>query len=367
MQNDFAAYVLALLSIPGVGRRKAFHILRAYPTASSLFDATSEERARVFKNVKTLSADLLVETFEIRLQKASFLAEKHREAGIRILTHADSDFPKLLKIIDDPPIVLFLKGNPELINSFPCVAVIGTRKPSRLGMEVARRVTGHLVEWGYTIVSGLAKGIDATAHEAALSSGGPTVAVLAEGLDRIYPAENRGLASRIVASGGALLSEYPIGKRALRSTFIERDRLQSGLSIALFPIQTEVKGGTMHTVHFAEKQGRWIACPIPIASEENKSQWAGIKNLIQRDRAWAFQNETYNQLRERLKELAGGEIDQKIGRINAELERQPPLSAKGPDPTEANSQKHEFEKETRISDASAQDSPHPEAFNPLHS
>ena len=180
--------------------------------------------------------------------------------------------------------------------------MIGTRRPTPLGLEVARRITTFLVSMGYAIVSGLARGIDTAAHQATVDARGVGIAVLAEGLDRIYPKENRQLTETLVERGGALVSEYPLGTRAQRGYFVERDRLQSALSVAVMPIQTNIDGGTMHTVRFAEAQGRLVVCPAPLRKESSNPQYRGIHELIRTSRAWSFERGDYQELGRRLKD-----------------------------------------------------------------
>ena len=140
------------------------------------------------------------------------------------------------------------------------LAVVGTREPTKQGEEAAHRTARAAAEAGFAVVSGLARGCDTRAHEGCLGAGGVGVAVLAHGLDMVYPAENRDLAERLIKQGGCLVSEYPVGAKPAGPAFVERDRIQSGLSEAVLVIETGTRGGTMHTVKFARRQKRQIAC-----------------------------------------------------------------------------------------------------------
>ena len=299
-QGTAASYVLALLGIPGVGRRTAHKLLLKFPTLAHLAAAPPDDRQEALRQApRRISGDLM-DLVQAQLPAAERTVADHRDAGLAVLALPDPEFPPQLARIDDPPLVLFVEGDQAALVRVPCVAVIGTRKPTPVGTEVADRIARWLVRTGYTVVSGLAKGIDGTAHRAALAERGCTVAVLAEGLDHIYPPAHRSLAKTIARSGGALVSEYPLGYRAQRSSFVDRDRLQSGLSVAVIPVQTDVKGGTMHTVGFARRQGRFLACPHPVESEATAKQWAGIWALISAGGVWSFQKTSYSELETRL-------------------------------------------------------------------
>jgi DNA processing protein len=178
------------------------------------------------------------------------------------------------------------------------VAVVGTRNPTKTGQRTAFEVSQYLASQGYSIVSGLALGIDTAAHEGALAAMGVTVAVFATPLDKVYPAKNRSLADYVEESGGALVSEWPIGRGTSRQAFVFRDRIQSGLSIAVIPVQTDIEGGTMHTVKYAEKQGRLLLCPRPIPEEADMSQYAGIIHLVQTGRAQEVDTGDLDSLRQ---------------------------------------------------------------------
>jgi DNA processing protein len=226
-----------------------------------------------------------------RLPEATARIAKLHQEGIEVLAPSDERFPPRLAAIPSPPVLLFVKGAPETPAAVG-VAVIGTRTPTPGGLEISARVARVLAEHGWCVVSGLARGIDGAAHRAALEAGGRTVAFLPGALDRLYPPEHAGLADDIVKGGGALVSEYLPGTPPHRSTFIERDRLQAGLALAVVPIQRDLTGGTMHTVRFAEDFGRPIYCPTPLDSER-EAEWKGIKHLLREGRAVAFDRLTF--------------------------------------------------------------------------
>lgn len=162
--------------------------------------------------------------------------------------------PELLAGIAGPPETLFLAGSPEVLH-LPCLAIVGSRNPTTVGRDNAYRFARHLADTGFCIVSGLAEGIDAAAHEGALDAGGPTVAVLGHGLDTVYPQRNSALAERIVRSG-ALVTEYPPGTPPRRGHFPARNRIISGLSLGVLVVEAAKRSGSLITARLAGEQGR---------------------------------------------------------------------------------------------------------------
>lgn len=200
------------------------------------------------------------------------------DAGITALTPHDDHYPRRLKEIPDPPPLLYVRG--ELIDRDEwSLAIVGTRRPTPYGVQVTRSLTSELAASGLTVVSGLARGVDGVAHETTLDQNGRTVAVVASGLDHVYPPEHRGLAARILDSGGAMLSEYPLGKRPDARYFPRRNRIIAGMTLGTLVTEAGEKSGTWHTVTSALDQGREVfAVPGPITSEQS----TGANNVIKR-------------------------------------------------------------------------------------
>jgi len=169
----------------------------------------------------------------------------------------DKNYPKLLKEIFDPPKELYIWGELKAEEKYP-LAVVGTRKISSYGKQVAAPLVKNLAKAGLTIVSGLALGIDGLAHQAALDVGGRTIAVLGSSLDIIYPALHKKLAENIANSGGAVISEYPPGTRPAKYTFPARNRIVAGLSLGVLVIEAPEKSGALITARFALDQGREV-------------------------------------------------------------------------------------------------------------
>lgn len=204
----------------------------------------------------------------------SDLARMHRY-GIGFVFFLSSDYPPLLRELYDPPFAIFYRGvlpDPER----PMVAIVGTRSPSGDGALAARRIAREFAESGISAVSGLARGIDAFAHRGSVDGGGATVAVLACGVDTVYPRSNACLASRIVDAGGCLLSEYPPGETPLKYRFPERNRIISGLARSVLVVEAPEKSGALITADFALEQGRDLfVCADTLSSPRGE----GTRNL----------------------------------------------------------------------------------------
>lgn len=197
-------------------------------------------------------------------------------AGIGLVLSPDANFPEALREIPWPPFGLYAKG--EFETPFErCVSIVGTRKATVLGLRTAERFAKELARAGCTIVSGLAFGIDTAAHRGALAAGGRTVAVLAGGLDEVYPRANARLAEEIVAKGGALVSEYPPGSDTLPRRFIERNRIVSGLSRGVIVIEAPRESGALATAKFAVEQNRDV---FVVPGAVNHPNYAGSHGLI---------------------------------------------------------------------------------------
>ena len=200
-------------------------------------------------------------------------------APIRILKIEDKNYPKLLKEIKEPPKVLYYRG--ELNPGDQCFAIVGTRRCSDYGKQVALEMAGDLAEAGLIIVSGLAPGIDTFAHTATVERKKRTIAVLGTGIDEktTYPQSNLKLAQRILETGGCLISEYPPGTPGSKFTFPQRNRIISGLSLGVLVVEAKEKSGALITANWAKKQGRKIfAIPGLIHSLNSKGPHYLIKN-----------------------------------------------------------------------------------------
>jgi DNA processing protein len=225
-----------------------------------------------------------------RFKSASLmeLADKEfdrvKKKGYSLVTFGDTDFPVYLREIFDPPCVLYVQGRAEVLQG-PAVAIVGSRKPSPYGRAVAERLAEDLASRGIVIVSGLAVGIDATAHWGALK-GGRTAAVLGSGLDNLYPNVNRKLATKI-AETGAVVSEFPLDTEPFAHHFPRRNRIISGLARAVAVIEAAEKSGSLITAGFALDQGREVlAVPGNITSETSRGSNGLIKKGAKLVESW---------------------------------------------------------------------------------
>ena len=202
--------------------------------------------------------------------------EKVAKSGIKLVLSGEDDFPKILREIYWPPHGVYFKGEIDIFEK-PAIAVVGTRKATEDGLELARRFGREFGEAGVIVVSGLAFGIDSSAHKGCLDSRGKTAAVLACGLDEIYPKSNEKLSEEIISSGGAIISEYPPGVPPLPYRFIERNRLVSGLSLGVVVIEAPESSGSLATARFALEQNREVfVAPGPA----NHRNFSGSHSLI---------------------------------------------------------------------------------------
>jgi DNA processing protein len=198
------------------------------------------------------------------------------EQKATFLTYADENYPERLREIFDPAAVLWVRGNPDLLSE-PSIAVVGTRHPTPYGTGMAEMLSRDLAVHGLRILSGMARGVDSAAHRGAIAAGSPTIAVWGTGIDVIYPKENKSLAEQIVAGGGAIVSEYPLGTYPAPQNFPRRNRLLSGMSVGVLVIEAAENSGTRVTARCALEQNRDVfAVPGNVTT---KNAW-GPNTLI---------------------------------------------------------------------------------------
>ena len=278
--------IVKLLQVKGIGRIKVLRLAEMVDFTPS----SDQELAEVLsENLVALKAPVMA-TSEIlkHFQKGQELLEKSMSLGIQIVSCYDNNYPPLLKQTPTAPLLLNIIGNFQSLLDFSTVAVIGTRNPSAYGKVIGERIGFVLGQNNISVVSGLATGCDTAGHIGCLKAGGKTIAVLAHGLDTVYPKENKNLAEKIVETGGCLVSEYMVKTRALGNFFIERDRIQAGLSKATIVVETDIKGGTMHTVNYTIEYKRILAAfNHPLEKQNEKSR--GNKMLIAEKKAIGLQ------------------------------------------------------------------------------
>jgi len=246
--------LIAMNMVSGLGAITAKRMAGHFGSLAAVFDASETELAEVQGVSMERAGQFLA---ALRQAKVAEELDRAERAKVKLITWADEGYPELLRQIADPPLVLYLVGSLEAL-SMPSVAIVGTRRPTVYGREAARRFGYQLACAGYTVVSGLALGIDAEAHYGALQAKGRTAAVLGGALDRLFPRENRDLARDIAHKGGAVVSEYPFGRQPDRQTFPMRNRIVSGLSKGVLVIEASLTSGTLITVGQALDQNRSV-------------------------------------------------------------------------------------------------------------
>jgi DNA processing protein len=250
--EDVVRYYVGFNLVPGIGPLRLARLIERCGSIAAAWHA--DETMMIAAGLDARSMAGLQEARR-RIDLDAEL-ERLRAVGVTPISIADPRYPPLLRMIPAPPPLLYLCGTLTPADQ-RAVAIVGTRHPSHYGREAARRLARDLASAGLTIVSGLALGIDTIAHTAALEAGGRTIAVLASGIDRVYPERNRALAERIKTSG-ALLSDYPLGTPPAPLNFPPRNRIISGLSLATLVVEAGESSGALITVQFALDQGREV-------------------------------------------------------------------------------------------------------------
>ena len=253
--SDGLADWLRLTLIPGIGGESQRKLLAAFGLPETVFAAGYSALRGVIGD--RLAALLLDTDNRDAVARALDWAT---QPGQHILTLADSAYPQALLDIPDPPTLLYVRGRIDLLNR-PSLAMVGSRHPTPQGLDNAHQFAVALAKAGLVIVSGLALGIDAAAHQGALAGGGDSIAVIGTGNDRIYPARNRELAIAL-AERGCVISEFPLGTPVAAANFPRRNRLISGLARAVLVVEATVDSGSLITARLAAEQGREV-CAIP--------------------------------------------------------------------------------------------------------
>jgi len=263
---------IVLNALPNIGPITLNRLLAELGGEARAVFAAGRRRLEGVKGVGPVISDTLArwrEHFDLAREE-----ERMAKSGADFITTRDAAYPKLLREIHDPPIGLYRRGRYDFTQ--PCVAIVGSRRTTLYGQATAKKFAAELARLGFCVVSGLARGIDTAAHEGALSVGGKTAAVLGCGIDIIYPPENLELYRRIEAEG-AILSEFPFGRRADRQSFAMRNRIVAGACEAVIVVESDVDGGAMITAKFAGEQGRLIFA-VPGRIDQDSS--AGCHQLI---------------------------------------------------------------------------------------
>jgi DNA processing protein len=272
--DDALVENVRLALVAGVGPRLRKALLARFGSPAAIWAASKDELQSADGIGPKIANSIAAARDSIDAEAELRLAAEH---GIDVVTEADADYPRLLREIHDPPGVLFRRGQTTPQDEL-AIAIVGTRHATRYGLAQAERLAGSLARVGFTVVSGLARGIDAAAHRGALAAGGRTIAVLASGLLKIYPPEHKGLADE-VAAGGYVVSEAPPRMVPISGAFPQRNRIISGLSVGTIVIEAPLRSGALITIRHAYEQGREVfAVPGPIDSRMSHGCHALIKD-----------------------------------------------------------------------------------------
>ena len=253
---------IALRLVPGLGARRGMILLNNFRTPQAIFAASSSELQGqgISASVARSIASGCV------FDEAVTQQEKMRLLGVSVIPVFDRQYPSMLTEIFDPPILLFARGKVELLQTL-MLGIVGTRRPTPYGVTVADRLSEDLAKLGFTITSGMARGVDTCAHHAALKCDGNTVAVYGCGIDQVYPSENRKL-SEAIMSRGLVVSEYPMGSPAYPQNFPVRNRIISGMSLGVLVVEGAQYSGSAITARLAMEQGREVfAVPGNVTSK----------------------------------------------------------------------------------------------------
>jgi DNA processing protein len=271
MEGKYKQFLASFGAFHHISTETWLKLVGYFPNFKDAWEATSSEYLHAGISEKIVG-ELAAYKKQVEPQK---IWEELIKNQVSIIAFTEKEFPTNLKEIYSPPFLLYIKGELKPEDEL-AIAIVGARKFTDYGRRTTQDMASGIAQAGVTIVSGLALGLDAVAHEAAIKEGSRTIAVLANGLDRIYPTTNRGIAEKILENG-AIISEQPIGMPPLRQNFPARNRIISGLSTGVLVTEASEHSGTLHTANFALEQGRQIyAVPGPIYNPMS----AGPNNLI---------------------------------------------------------------------------------------
>jgi DNA processing protein len=270
---DDKRYWIGFNLIKGIGAVRLQALIQHFGDLEVAWKASPSDLAEAGLGRKVIER-IIQARAEVDLIK---LWEKVESQGIKILTWQDESYPGRLKEIDQPPPVLYIRGE-YLPDDLFAVAIVGTRRVTAYGRQITEEISSFLAATGITVISGLARGVDAIAHQSTLKAGGRTIAVLGSGVDKIYPPEHRGLAEQMMGRG-AIISDYALGTPPDASNFPPRNRIISGLSLAVVVVEAGETSGALITAEFAAEQGREVfAVPGSILAPQSK----GANKLIQK-------------------------------------------------------------------------------------
>ena len=285
LKDDERNYWVGFSVFPGVGPIKFKMLLSRFGSAKDAWKSSTSDLTKVLGEKLTARFD----EFRTKFSIADYAGRLQR-LGVSFVILADKEYPSLLSQIKNPPFVLYVKGDAEILNSSfakaskdrqvqndnraKYIAVVGARKTTQYGREVTKILTEELVASGFTIVSGLAIGVDAISHKTAIENNGKTIAVLGCGVDCCYPRSNQNIYNSIVSGGGIVVSEFPLGAMPTKGSFPSRNRIIAGLSLGVLVTEGAGDSGSLITANYAIKFGRPVfAVPGPITSDMSKGPY----------------------------------------------------------------------------------------------
>ena len=264
--------LLGLYSIPTIGSSRMRKLISIFSTPEAVLEASARQLKGI-EGIDAKTASRIKDGPNEDFIKSQLASIEENEVGI--LTYWDEDYPARLKKIYDPPAFLFYKGDTKYLSG-PAIGIVGTRIPSSYGKLITERFAAELVENNFTIISGFARGVDTIAHTTAIKNKGITIAVLGNGIDQVYPAENKKLFSQMVEQG-LIITEYPMGTNPDGGNFPKRNRIISGISVGVLIPEAGARSGALITALYAVDQDRDVFCvPGPITSGKS----AGVNKLI---------------------------------------------------------------------------------------
>lgn len=279
---DELRYILALTSIRGIGTSIGRQLIERFGSAEAVMKADTSTLLTLPPNIGPLLVRALADGHQMdRADRELRFIEDHH---IHALVYGQEGYPRRLMACPDAPLVLFVLGQTSVLDCKRMVGIVGTRQCTQYGRDMTTRFVGdlHQQEANLAVVSGLALGIDITAHRASLQYGVPTIAVVAHGLDRIYPSQHRDDARRILAEGGAIVTEYVTGTEPERGNFLSRNRIIAGLSDAVLVSESKDRGGSLVTASIALDYNREVFA-FPGRAGDSRSE--GCNRLIRLNRA----------------------------------------------------------------------------------
>ncbi|MGE5329234.1 MAG: DNA-processing protein DprA [Deltaproteobacteria bacterium] len=264
-------YYIWLKSIPGIGEKRFLALKEYFGSPEKVWNASKSDLLCI-PGLERIAASILSSQYR---QKSEEYMNKLNENGIRLISIEDSEYPDILKNIHNPPQIIHIKGNLKL-DKLSAIAIVGARRATGYGTDMARQLAKELAFRGITVVSGMARGVDTYAHKGAVEAGGTTIAVMGCGIDVVYPPENYKLIEKVCTSG-AVISEYGMGMQPFALNFPARNRIISGLSKGVIVIEAGEKSGSLITADLALEQGREV---FAVPGNADSSSSKGTNTLI---------------------------------------------------------------------------------------